>query len=91
MLSQVVRLWVGPDFDVDLQVVLRQNEVPRTSLGQDSGTRLLGWTTWIGSHPASGDSKDAVFRLRGEPEAGLPGSSHDDFKHSVVGGAEDDE
>jgi type VI secretion system protein ImpH len=91
MLSQVVRLWVGPDFDVDLQVVLRQNEVPRTSLGQDSGTRLLGWTTWIGSRPASGDSKDAVFRLRGEPEAGQPGASHDDLKHSVVSAAEDDE
>ena len=91
MLSQVVRLWVGPDFDVDLQVVLRQNEVPRLSLGQDAGTRLLGWTTWIGSQPASGDSKDAVFRLRGEPEAGQSGVSHDDLKPSVVGAAEDDE
>jgi type VI secretion system protein ImpH len=85
MLSQVVRLWVGPDFDVDLQVVLRQSEVPRTSLGQDSGTRLLGWTTWTGSRAASRDSKDAVFRLQGEPEAGEQIAPDNRAAYSMVG------
>lgn len=67
MLSQIVRMWVGPEFDVDLQITLRREEVPRTALREGEAVGLLGWTSWIGSLPAKADSKDAVFRLQGEP------------------------
>ena len=67
-LSQLVRLWVGPEFDLELQVILKAVEVPRTSLHNASPGGTLGWTTWIGNQPAVTDARDAVFRLLGEPD-----------------------
>lgn len=57
------RGYVGYEFDWDLQVVLKKEEVPGTRLG--GPTTMLGWTTWLKTHPAgpmASDRGDLVLR-----------------------------
>lgn len=63
-LSKLARLYVGMQFDVDVQLVLRAAEVPATQLasGTDFGPRL-GWNTWSLTAPAVHDTGDGVFPL----------------------------
>ncbi len=62
LLSHLVRLYVGPQFDFDVQVVLKADEVPRTVLDSQAavGPRL-GWNTWLRSLPSDADADEAVF------------------------------
>ena len=62
MLSHLVRLYIGPELDFDVQVILAAKEVPECQL-TDGGTDgpLLGWNTWIRSLPLGADAEDAVF------------------------------
>jgi type VI secretion system protein ImpH len=61
---QMVRLYSGMEFDFDVQVVLRRDEVPWCQLPADSAAApRLGWNSWIRSGPQSRDAEDAVFRL----------------------------
>lgn len=57
----LTRLFVGPDLEFDLQIVLRKEEVPFCRLGGVEPTRL-GWNSWTRVAPASNDSGDAVIR-----------------------------
>lgn len=65
-LEQVVRFFVGPSFDFDLQIVLKRDEVPRCQLKTRGGVRL-GWNSWLFSKPPTVDADDAVFRCDGNP------------------------
>jgi type VI secretion system protein ImpH len=65
-LEQVVRFFVGPSFDFDLQIVLKRDEVPRCQLTTRGSVRL-GWNSWLFSKPPSVDVDDAVFRCDGNP------------------------
>ncbi|NQU23389.1 MAG: type VI secretion system baseplate subunit TssG [Candidatus Nealsonbacteria bacterium] len=69
-LCQLVRSYVGPQFDFDVQPVLRGEEAPWCKLGGDGangdGARL-GWNTWIRSGAFDRDVSDAVFSLEGLP------------------------
>jgi type VI secretion system protein ImpH len=49
-LSELTRFFCGPDLEVEVQLVLKQKEVPRFDVGKDdpAGPRL-GWFTWIRS------------------------------------------
>jgi type VI secretion system protein ImpH len=63
-LRQVVdftRRYVGPQYDFDVQVVLKKNEVPPLKLGGETG--YLGWSTWLGVRQDSVDAEDAIFQL----------------------------
>lgn len=62
LLIHLVRLYAGPEFDFDIQLVLKADEVPPCQLafGADGGPRL-GWNTWIHSQPMTRDADDAVF------------------------------
>jgi len=62
LLTQLVRLYVGPTLDFDVQVVLLGSEAPDCQLvaGQEFGARL-GWNTWIRSRSFARDLDDAVF------------------------------
>lgn len=66
-MCSMIRLFVGPEFDFDIQPILMANEVPQSQLGGDpsSGARL-GWTTWIGGAPRSGDFTGAAFYTESE-------------------------
>lgn len=63
-IAQMVRLYVGAEFDFDAQVILKAEDVPPMQLnsGSEPGPRL-GWNTWLLSGPASKDGTEAVFRL----------------------------
>jgi type VI secretion system protein ImpH len=54
----IVRGYVGFELTWDLQLILKQHEVPGAQLG--TGTRL-GWTSWLASAARSRDADDVVF------------------------------
>jgi len=62
LLSHLVRLYVGPEYDFDVQVMLKADQVP--SLVLDSKAEIgprLGWNTWLCSEPPKQDAADAIF------------------------------
>lgn len=66
---QLIRSYVGCEFDFDLQMILVADEIPRCQLdGSGSGVNPhLGWNTWLCSRPASRNSEDAAFHHDGAP------------------------
>ncbi len=62
LLSHLVRLYAGPEFDFDVQLVLQAAEVPPTVLDSQAevGPRL-GWNTWLRSQDSAQNAEDAVF------------------------------
>jgi type VI secretion system protein ImpH len=63
ILSHLVRLYVGPELDFEVQLILRAPDVPNAELsdGEELGPRL-GWNTWVRSLPMDRDAEDAVFQ-----------------------------
>jgi len=57
-LSAWVRLYIGDEFEWDVQLVLKADEVPRISLGREGD---LGWTTWLTSRAPKNDVGDLVL------------------------------
>lgn len=67
LLVHLVRLYVGPELDFDVQPVLRAEDVPECRLTENtSGGPRLGWNTWIRSQSMSHDAADAVFEGKEE-------------------------
>ena len=62
--AQLVRSYVGSEFDFAFQLVLRRDEVPVTQL---NGSARLGWNTWIANRPFIEDQDDATFAMEGGP------------------------
>jgi type VI secretion system protein ImpH len=62
LVAQLARLFAGPEYDFDIQLVLAAAEVPHTQLADDPcpGPRL-GWNTWLISMTPQRDSDDAAF------------------------------
>jgi type VI secretion system protein ImpH len=62
LLVHLVRLYVGPALDFDVQLVLKAEDVPPCQLVEKSGLGpRLGWNTWICSKPLQRDAEDAAF------------------------------
>ncbi|ODT96334.1 MAG: hypothetical protein ABS79_08070 [Planctomycetes bacterium SCN 63-9] len=63
-LCQIVRMYVGPELDFDVQPVLEPDEVPwcRLSPSPNQGS-YLGWNSWIRSGEFTEAVDDAVFAL----------------------------
>jgi type VI secretion system protein ImpH len=61
LLVQLARLYLGPDFDFDVQLVLRKEDVPACRLTPEGLGPRLGWNTWMGSEPRTRDAADPVF------------------------------
>ena len=60
--TQLARLFVGPDTAFAVNLVLRAEDVPAGALGS---TSRLGWTSWMGaSKPRRGNARDALFEPR---------------------------
>ena len=57
-----IRLYVGPQYDVDIQVILKREEVAISKLGNRQSAHL-GWNTWIGDWKKPKDAGDAIFQL----------------------------
>ena len=71
-LCQMIRSYVGVQFDFDVQPVLKGAEVPWCRLGgEDGDPSRLGWNTWIRSGELARDVSDAVFAQEGLPQEGM--------------------
>jgi len=65
-LAQMIRTYVGAQFDFDVQVTLHRLDVVGTKLGIESSSRL-GWNSWLGDWRMDGHAKDARFEVEGNP------------------------
>lgn len=60
-LCQLTRSYVGPEFDFDVQLILRPEEVPAAKSG-GMKTRL-GWDSWARTRDFRSYAEDAIFSL----------------------------
>jgi type VI secretion system protein ImpH len=61
-LGYLQRLYVGQEFEVDLQLVLRANEAPECRLPESTADGpQLGWNTWLFSQSPAADRDDPVI------------------------------
>ncbi len=61
-LMHLTRFYIGPELDVDVQLVLRGDEVPECQLPESTGDGpQLGWNTWTRSQALTRDPGDAIF------------------------------
>jgi len=64
-LCQLVRTYVGLDFDFDVRLILKDSEIPPLQLdSRGEPGPCLGWNTWLISREATEDSRDPVFALK---------------------------
>ena len=64
VLLEMTRLYSGPEFDFDVQPVLRADEVPWLQLTRDTQhAPRMGWNTWLRSRPFQRDVDDAIFSI----------------------------
>jgi type VI secretion system protein ImpH len=66
LLAHLVRLYVGPEIDIEVQLILRAGEVPVCRMGKGQapiGSRI-GWNSWSRSRPMRVDAGQPVFQVR---------------------------
>jgi type VI secretion system protein ImpH len=58
----LIRLLAGPEFDFDLQLVLKSEEVPGSVAATDEKNRsMLGWNSWLKTRPFRLDDEQVVL------------------------------
>jgi type VI secretion system protein ImpH len=62
LVGQLTRLYAGAEFDFDVQLVLKKEEVPPCRLGGGSLPRL-GWTTWLQTSELSEDPSEVILAV----------------------------
>ena len=68
----LTRIFVGPELDFEVQLVLASKQVPACRLVRTRDyTPYLGWNTWLCSNAPSSDADDACFYLK---DIGNPGT-----------------
>lgn len=63
--SQLVRSYVGGEFDFEFQPILRREEVPTCQLGGSGIPSRLGWNSWLATPLRAQDSDDPIFATEG--------------------------
>jgi type VI secretion system protein ImpH len=62
---KLTRFLAGQEFDFDLQLVLKREEVPGTVLTTRARRKpMLGWTTWLKTRPAAADDSQVALAVR---------------------------
>lgn len=61
MLVHLVRLYLGPALDFDVQLVLKPDAVPYCRLTNSGLGAHLGWNTWLQCRPAEKVNEDVVL------------------------------
>ncbi len=69
-LVELTRLYVGPEFVFDVELILRADEVPRSRLGDGTERPALGRYTWAAAGPRGEDA--SVLVACGEWPGGTP-------------------
>ncbi len=66
LLSHLVRLYVRMEIDVEVQLVLRADEVPKCQMGKGKGTlgSRIGWNTWSRKKQMSRHADEPVFQTQ---------------------------
>ncbi len=60
--TQLARFLAGMELDFDVQLVLKAEEAPGTTLVTREGRRpMLGWTTWLKTRPMARDDDQVVL------------------------------
>ncbi|MFB3829133.1 MAG: type VI secretion system baseplate subunit TssG [Bryobacteraceae bacterium] len=59
-LKAIVRFFAGNEFDVEAQLILKREDVPRCGL---DGERRLGWTTWARTGAFPRNAGDTVLEI----------------------------
>jgi type VI secretion system protein ImpH len=63
-LRDLVRFYVGPVLQFELQLSLKADEVPWCELGkEEGGGPRLGWCSWLKTDDFSHDADEALFAL----------------------------
>ena len=63
-LRTLVRFYAGDEFDFELQLILKREEVPSCELGaQLDQAPLLGWVSWSKCNPLSRDPAETILPL----------------------------
>jgi type VI secretion system protein ImpH len=62
-LRELVRVYADDQLDVEVQLVLRHDEVPTCRLGAEGSALPLGWATWLRTVPHAHDADDTVLAL----------------------------
>jgi type VI secretion system protein ImpH len=60
-LRALAQFYAGNEFDVEAQLVLKQDEVPFCELEEEGAQ--LGWTSWAKSAPFKRDPGDTILEL----------------------------
>ena len=60
-LLDLTRSFAGVEYDFDIVLVLKADQVPPCCLGDKNQPAHLGWNTWLGSESCKDDVADAVF------------------------------
>lgn len=61
-LRALAKFFAGNEYDMELQLILRRDEVPACELAAEEGLQL-GWTTWVKSKPFQRDPGDTILTL----------------------------
>ncbi len=63
-LRALTSFYSSEELDFEVQLILKQDEVPRCELGSEGETApQLGWVTWMKSIPLQRDPGDTILRL----------------------------
>jgi type VI secretion system protein ImpH len=60
-LVEIVRLLVGLEFEFDVQLVLKSDQVPFAVLGDEQTAPRLGWTSWLKTGDFANDDDQVVI------------------------------
>jgi len=58
----LAKFFAGKEYDVEIQLILKREEVPVCELKEEPGPQL-GWTSWVKSAPFRRDPGDAILEL----------------------------
>lgn len=64
--TELTKFFVGMEFDFDVQLVLKKEEVPPLKLTTAGGDAypMLGWTTWLKTRPFTADDRQVVLAAK---------------------------
>jgi len=62
-LADLTRFLVGAEYDFDVQLVLRADEVPECRLESGASPPMLGWTTWLKTRDLTEDASEVILAV----------------------------
>jgi type VI secretion system protein ImpG len=75
-LVEFIRMYVGPQLQFDVQLILKAECVPLCVLGGDNPMRM-GWTAWLKAEEFTHDATDAIFTEQQYREYAAPQTEFD--------------